>query len=83
MTNGASHKFTPGQSLYYKPGDFAPLQVTAGGYCLVVRQLDGLEGDNEYCVLLSDQRQERIVKERELTDLGSMQRARGARLIDC
>jgi len=69
MNMQKENKFDPGQVLYYKPSDFAPLQVSAGGECAVVRVWDYNEGDVRYLVRLSDDSEERVVKERELTSL--------------
>jgi hypothetical protein len=63
----SKHKFHQGQTLYYKPADFAPLQVTPGGQCTVTRLLEGSEGECEYGIKLAFEPSERIVKESELT----------------
>ncbi len=61
------HKFRLGQILYYKPGDFAPLQVTAGGRCTVIRLLESLGEECEYGIELESDSTERTVKESELS----------------
>jgi hypothetical protein len=66
----AGPKYAAGERLYYKPGDFAPLQASAGGQCIVIRPLHGIDGEPEYLIELADEPGERIVKERELTTIG-------------
>lgn len=61
-------KFQPGQSLYYKPSDFAPLQVTAGGPCKVTELLADDERGFDYRIKLEPEGEERIAKESELTE---------------
>ncbi len=59
-------KFRPGQSLYYKPSDFAPLQVTAGGPCTVTEPVLNDEHSFDYRIKL--EAGERIVRECELSE---------------
>jgi hypothetical protein len=65
----AEHKFVAGQTLYYKPADFAPLQVSAGGECQVIRALNGIDDEFEYVIALLDTPGELIAKEHELSVL--------------
>jgi hypothetical protein len=60
-------KFELGDSLYYKPGAFAPLQVSAGGMCTVIEIVphDGRAFD--YRIKLESD-EERTVLESELTE---------------
>jgi hypothetical protein len=61
------HKYAAGQTLYYKPGDFAPLQASRGGECVVIRPLNGADGELQYLIELADEPGERIAKESELS----------------
>ena len=65
----AQYRFRVGQTLYYKPRDFAPLQVTAGGECEVIQFWNGGEDDLEYLIQVAGESQQRIVRESELTPL--------------